>query len=337
MRAIVCEQPFRLTEVTRPAPARAPGDVLVRIRRVGICGTDVHIFAGLHPYLAYPRIMGHELSGEVAESDPQCAFRPGQRVTINPYLACGSCIACRNGKPNCCVSLKVLGVHMDGGMCEFISVPPGALIDAEGLSLEEAASVEFLAIGAHAVGRAALAPGETVLVVGAGPIGIAAALFARAAGARVTLLEKTPKRIQFARGTLGFDSIVTVGADTAEQLAAQTGGEMFRCVLDATGNIAAMRAGLHYVCHGGRYVLVSVVTDDISFPDPEFHKRETTLLASRNALNSDFARVIAGIRDGSIPARLLHTHSFDVGNIAQSFAQLHHDRDNVVKALVAFG
>jgi threonine dehydrogenase-like Zn-dependent dehydrogenase len=176
-----------------------------------------------------------------------------------------------------------------------------------------------------------------VIVAGGGNAGFCAAQAAARAGARVTLLEKAPKRIEFARQTLGFDSLVTVGPEAGEQLAAQTQGEMFRCVVDATGNIGAMRAGLRYVCHGGKYVLVSVVTDDISFPDPEFHKRETTLLASRNALNSDFARVIAGIRDRSIPAKLLHTHSFDVDNIAQSFAQLHHDRGTVVKALVAFG
>jgi 2-desacetyl-2-hydroxyethyl bacteriochlorophyllide A dehydrogenase len=337
MQAIVCDQPFSLSRVTRAAPVRAAGEVLVRIRRVGICGTDLHIYAGLHPFLAYPRVMGHELSGEVAECEPGSGFRVGQAVTINPYLPCHACIACRNGKPNCCVSIRVLGVHVDGGMCEYISVPPGAVIDASGLSLEEAASVEFLSIGAHAVRRSGLVAGEQALVTGAGPIGLAVALFARAAGARVTLLEKSAARSAFARDKLGFDSLVTVGEHSAEQLATHTRGEMFECVFDATGNIAAMRAGLRYVCHGGRYVLVSVVTDEISFPDPEFHKRETTLLASRNALNQDFAQVIAAIRDGSIPARLLHTHSYDVGDIVQNFERLHRDRDHVVKALIAFG
>jgi threonine dehydrogenase-like Zn-dependent dehydrogenase len=163
-------------------PARGPGEVLVRISRIGICGTDYHIFEGLHPYLQYPRVMGHELSAEVLEAGPDSAFQPGEPVIIIPYLFCGTCIACRKGKTNCCKTLQCLGVHCDGGMCERISLPEANIFPAGGLSLDEAAMVEFLAIGAHAVRRSRVQGGDRALVVGAGPIGIGTALFARIAG-----------------------------------------------------------------------------------------------------------------------------------------------------------
>src|SRR6185312_10187153 len=201
MRAVVCEQPHKLILGTRPAPVPAAGEVLIRIHRVGLCGTDYHIFTGKHPYLEYPRVMGHEFSG-VVEDPAGTSLKRGQVVTVNPYLACGGCIACRNGKPNCCAYIRVLGVHADGGMCELVSVPAGAVIDASALTLEEAAMVEFLAIGAHAVSRATPCPGDRVLVVGAGPIGVAAALFARLDGAKVTILDVRRQRLEYARSKL---------------------------------------------------------------------------------------------------------------------------------------
>ena len=179
MRAIVCERPRELSVVERPQPVREAGEVKVRISRVGLCGTDFHIFTGNQPYLDYPRVMGHELAGRVAEVGEGSDFAPGDLVTINPYLSCGHCLACRNGKPNCCMNIRVMGVHIDGGMTEFVCVPEQALIRVDGLTADQAAMIEFLSIGAHAVRRAALTAGERVLVVGAGPIGIAAALLYR--------------------------------------------------------------------------------------------------------------------------------------------------------------
>jgi 2-desacetyl-2-hydroxyethyl bacteriochlorophyllide A dehydrogenase len=334
MQVVTCEQPFKLAVTQRSAPTRQAGEVLVRIRRVGLCGTDYHIYAGKHPFLSYPRVFGHELSGEILEVESGSPFRVGQQVTINPYLACQVCIACRKGKPNCCVSLRVLGVHVDGGMCEVMSLPPRALIDATGLTLEQAAMIEFLAVGAHAVRRAQLPRNDRVLVVGTGPIGIGVALVARMEGAGVTLMDKLPQRLDFARTSLGFDSIVRVSDDSADELAQITGGEMFDCVFDATGNRASMCAGLRYVCHGGKYVLVSVVQDDISFPDPEFHKRETTLLGSRNALNEDFRFVIEQVSNGRIPTGLLHTHSLNAIDTPLRIPKLIEDIGSVVKAIV---
>lgn len=336
MKAIICRNPFELEVTSRPTPTPAAGEVLLRILRVGLCGTDYHIFAGRHPFLAYPRVMGHELSAEVVQAPEGSAFRPGQLVAVNPYLACGHCIACRKGKPNACTQIQVLGVHTDGGMCEYLTVPQNAVLDASGLTPEQAAMIEFLAIGAHAVARARLSPGDRVLVVGAGPIGVAAGLFARLDGAKVTLVDTRAARIDHARDRLGFDDVATAGPDLAEALAQRTDGEMFDTVFDATGVIAAMGQSLHYVGHGGNLVLVGVAPGDLCFADPEFHKRETTLLASRNALTRDFERVMGAIRSGQIPTTALHTHSVAAVDLATRIPELIADADHVLKAIASF-
>ncbi len=335
MRAVVCEKPHELSLGTRPAPTPQSGEILIRIRRVGLCGTDYHIFAGKHPYLEYPRVLGHELAG-VVECASGPTFHAGQVVTVNPYLACGRCIACRKGKPNCCTAIKVLGVHADGGMCELLNVPETAVIATPGLTLEQAAMVEFLAIGAHAVCRARTSPGARVLVVGAGPIGIATALFAQLDGAEVTVVDARESRLQYARDRLGLDPVMGASETVRAALAARTDGEMFDCVFDATGNVKAMCAGIDYVAHGGTYVLLSVVKEDIAFSDPEFHKRETTLLASRNALSADFERVVGAIKGGLIPTAALLTHSFPAVEAPRRIPELIADADTVLKAMVEF-
>jgi 2-desacetyl-2-hydroxyethyl bacteriochlorophyllide A dehydrogenase len=335
MRAVVCEQPHKLILGTRPAPVPAAGEVLMRIRRVGLCGTDYHIFAGKHPYLEYPRVMGHELAG-VVEGPSGSTLKPGQVVTVNPYLACGGCIACKKGKPNCCMAIKVLGVHIDGGMCELLSVPEAAIVDASGLTLEQAAMVEFLAIGAHAVWRARPSSGARVLVVGAGPIGVATSLFARLDGAEVTIVDVRSSRLRYAQDRLGLDPVIGPPETIRAELAARTGGDMFDCVFDASGNIHAMRSGLDYVAHGGTYVLLSVVKEEIAFSDPEFHKRETTLLASRNALRADFERVVSAIKGGVIPTDALLTHSFPALEAPRRIPELIAGADGILKAMVEF-
>jgi 2-desacetyl-2-hydroxyethyl bacteriochlorophyllide A dehydrogenase len=336
MKTVVCDSPFLLAVQERPMPRRAPGEVLVRIRRIGMCGTDYHIYAGRQPFLSYPRVIGHELAGEVVDVDDGSRFAPGQVVTINPYLSCGTCIACRKGRENCCMTIEVLGVHRDGGMCEYLSVPETAVIAVGNLSLDQAAMVEFLAVGAHAVGRGGVTAGDAVLVIGAGPIGVGIALFAQLAAGTVTLIDTSVTRLAHARDKVGIANVVPVAAGIDTTLAKATGGEFFDCVFDATGNITAMRQGLGYVAHGGRYVLVSVVREDLVFPDPEFHKRETSLLGSRNATHADFELVIARIADGSIPTDALLTHSFAAEDAPERVPALIVEQDQVLKAIARF-
>ena len=336
MRVVVCQAPFTVRIADLPEPKAGEKELLVRIRRVGLCGTDFHIFAGRHPFLSYPRVMGHELAGEIENAPKSSPFRKGQIVAINPYLDCGVCLACRRGKPNACANIRVLGVHVDGGMCDLIAVPERAVIDATGLTLDQAAMLEFLAIGAHAVGRARLAPGDRVLVVGAGPIGIATSLFARLDGATITLADTRQSRLDYASAHLGLDQTVAAGPELAAILAELTGGEMFDIVFDATGSLAAMAQSLAFVAHGGTLVLVGVAQGDLVYADPEFHKRETTLLASRNALARDFKRVIAAMRAGDIPSHALHTHSLLAEELPERIPLLIAEADNVLKAIAHF-
>jgi 2-desacetyl-2-hydroxyethyl bacteriochlorophyllide A dehydrogenase len=308
MKAILCSKPGTLELIERPTPQPGPGEALLRIRRIGICGTDYHILGGRQPYFAYPRIIGHELSAEIVEAPAGSGFTPGMAVVVMPYLSCGECRACRRGFTNCCRKIGVLGVHLDGGMAEYLAVPLRNLFPAEGLSLDQAAMVEFLAIGAHGIRRAGVGPEDRVLVVGGGPIGIAAAIFAQAHGGEVTMMDLRQDRLDFAVQTLGVAHALRAGPEARDALGAQTAGEMFDMVVDATGHAASISGGLAYVGHGGRYVLLSIVQDDIGFPDPEFHKRETTLLASRNALPADFREVMAAIAAGQVPTAALATH-----------------------------
>ncbi|WP_428029404.1 zinc-binding alcohol dehydrogenase family protein [Ancylobacter sp.] len=333
MLTIICDTPGTLSAIEREKPVRGEGEVLLKLRRIGICGTDLHIFAGKQPYLSYPRVMGHELAATVEEAPAGSPLAPGDLVSVIPYISCGHCSACLKGRTNCCRNLGVLGVHRDGGMAEFICLPEPFVLKAQGLSLDQAAMVEFLAIGAHAVARAGTAGGDRVLVAGAGPIGAAVAIFARIAGAQVTMIDGREDRLAFARAHLAIASTVGLGPGDTDELARLTGGDFFDAVFDATGNPQAIERGFGFVAHGGTYVLVSIVAGDITFADPEFHKRETALLGSRNATRDDFERVMAAIRAGEVPDALV-THRLRLSEVPEKFATLSEPGAGVVKALV---
>ncbi|AZO50912.1 MAG: zinc-binding alcohol dehydrogenase family protein [Mesorhizobium sp.] len=338
MKAVVCRSPGDLVLEDRPAPGAPPaGWARVAVSHVGICGTDYHIFEGKHPFLAYPRVMGHEVSGTVVETGEGVALSAGEAVIINPYLACGKCIACRKGKPNCCVRIEVLGVHRDGAMCEEILVPAQNLYPANGLSLADAAAVEFLAIGAHAVRRAQAEPGARALVIGAGPIGLGTALFARIAGLDVSLLDMSSERLGFAENELGFATLDGSKAQATDLAREATSGEGFDMVFDATGNTQSVQSAFAHVAHGGSLVLVSVVKDDITFSDPEFHKREMTLIGSRNALSADFDHVAASIRNGAVQMGKLVTHRTTLAGTPRDLARWAHEKSGLIKAVIEVG
>ena len=307
--------------------------VLVRIRRVGICGTDYHIFEGKHPFLQYPRVMGHELAVEILEADPASGARTGEVFVVNPYLSCGQCIACRAGKPNCCVRISVLGVHRDGGMAGLLSIPPQNLVRADGLAVDECAVVEFLAIGAHAVRRGGVTARDRVLVVGTGPIGLGVVLFAKFLGADVTVFDRDRERGTSAAEIAGVRAMATKG-DLAETVQTLTSGEGFDIVFDATGNQQAMEKGFAFVAHGGRYVLVSVIKDPITFSDPDFHRKEMSLLGSRNATSEDFEQVIEAIRVGKVPVARLITHRTSLTDAVAKIPIWAHQKQGLIKALI---
>ena len=338
MRTIILKKPkhFIRTE-TDPPIQPAPGQVLVRVHRMGICGTDLHAFRGRQPFFSYPRILGHELGVEVMEVGEGVAdLEQGARCTIEPYLHCGRCQACRRGRRNCCSRLRVLGVHVDGGMRELIVVPGEKLHASTRLTLDQLALVETLGIGAHAVQRAAVDPEETVLVIGAGPIGLAVVQFARIAGARVIVMEINDGRLNFCREHVGIDHGIHGKRDGRAQVENFLDGELPTTVFDATGNADSMMASFDYVAQGGRLVFVGLVLADITFRDPEFHRRELTLLSSRNSTREDFVRIIRLLEEGRIDTRPWISHRASYENVIEEFPAWLDPRTGVVKAMLEF-
>ncbi len=292
MKTLILQTPGTFSYGEAPRPRAEPGFALVRVHRVGICGTDLHAFAGRQPFFTYPRILGHELAVEIVElGEGETSLKPGDQCSVEPYVNCGNCIACRRGKPNCCARMSVIGVHQDGGMREFLAVPLRKLHPAPGLSLDQTALVETLAIGAHAVARAGIEKGENVLVIGAGPIGLSVIQFAKANG-NIMVMDVDAARLAFCRDKIGIGETILADRENPERAFERvrelTKGDMPTVVIDATGNPASMSGALRFLAPGGRLVFVGLCQNDISFSDPEFHRRETTLLASRNAALGGF-------------------------------------------------
>lgn len=336
MQTIILDAPghFRLTTSAAPA-APGPGEALVRVHRVGICGTDIHAFYGRQPFFSYPRILGHELGVEVVSVGRGVdAPRVGDRCAVEPYLNCGTCIACRRGRPNCCTSLQVLGVHTDGGMREYLIVPATKLHVSAQLSFEQLALVETLGIGAHAVQRAQLAPGEQVLVIGAGPIGLAAMQFAHLADAEVIALDVSAHRLAFAQAQGTVDHAILGGDDALAQLLELTHGDLPTAVFDATGNPQSMMQAFQYVAHTGKLIFVSLVQGEITFNDPHFHRRELTLLATRNATPDDFQRIIAQIESGAINTTPWITHRAPTEQLIERFPSWLQPDSGLVKGML---
>jgi 2-desacetyl-2-hydroxyethyl bacteriochlorophyllide A dehydrogenase len=335
MKTLVCQSPGNLEFINSQQPELKKGHALLRIHRIGICGTDLHAYEGTQPYFTYPRILGHELAAELVDADDATGFEIGELVTIMPYFNCGNCIACRSGKPNCCVHMQVCGVHTDGGMREFLSVPSYSLLHGHGLGADELALTEPLAIGAHAVSRAAIQQGEWALVVGAGPIGLGIIALAAIAGANLIVLDVNESRLSFCRNQLPVKhTINAAGADVTALLKEYTGGDMPTVVIDATGNLNAINNAFQYLAHGGRYVLVGLQKDDILVNHPEFHKREATLMSSRNAVKKDFEFVIDCIKDQRIKPLNFITHRVSFGKTIDEFAGWLNPANGVIKAMV---
>ncbi|HEY4287390.1 MAG TPA: zinc-binding alcohol dehydrogenase family protein [Puia sp.] len=334
MKTLVCIKPGEFEYREAETPLAKPGESIIKIRRIGICGTDLHAFEGTQPFFEYPRILGHELAGDLVDLDKAPGFVPGEAVTIIPYFNCGVCIACRNGKPNCCTTIKVCGVHIDGGMVEYLSVPSSFLVHGNGLTHDQLALVEPLAIGAHAVRRAAIQPGEFVLVVGAGPIGLGTMESARIAGGEVIAMDINEDRLRFCREKLQVLHTVNATGDAMEKLRHITRGDMPTVVIDATGSRKAINDAFQYMAHGARYVLVGLQKGEIVFSHPEFHKREGTLMSSRNATREDFDKVIDSMKKGLIDPTTYITHRVGFGDVAREFAGWLDPANGVIKAMV---
>jgi 2-desacetyl-2-hydroxyethyl bacteriochlorophyllide A dehydrogenase len=335
MKALTCTNPGLLEYNYSETPFMKPGHAIIKIKRIGICGTDLHAYRGTQPFFNYPRILGHELAGDLIDADGAEGFVPGEALTFIPYFNCNNCIACRNGKPNCCANIKVFGVHIDGGMVEYVSVPSHTLIKGDGLSYDELALIEPLAIGAHGIRRAMVQKDEFVLVIGAGPIGMGTMEFARIAGAQVIALDINDARLQFCKDKLSVPhTINSASEDATDRLKEITNGDMPTVVIDATGSQQAINNGLQYLAHGGRYVLIGLQKEAISFSHPEFHKRETTLMSSRNATREDFVHVINAMKKKWVNPTTYITHRVKFDGLKEVFETWLDPHTGVIKATV---
>ncbi|CAG0973537.1 L-gulonate 5-dehydrogenase [Anaerolineae bacterium] len=338
MKAIFLQAPgcLALTEIVSPS-APNPDEAIVRVAGVGICGSDLHAYKGEQNFINYPLILGHELGVEViaiGANASQYGIAVGDRCAVIPYMPCGHCIACRNGKTNCCVNLQLLGVHVDGGMREQFAVPLNLLIKANTLSFDLLAIIEMLSVGAHAVKRSQIQSGEKVLVIGAGPIGLATAAFAQLAGADIALLELSDFRIEFCRQQ--SMNVIDGKSQADSKLRDLTDGQMFPLVFDATGSAASMMNALNYVAHGGRLIYAGHVKGELTFKDPEMHKRELTLYCSRNATPADFKYVIGMLEKKQVDVNRWITHRVSPEGLIRELPSWLEPGSQVVKAVLEF-
>lgn len=339
MRAVQFEKPQRLQLIDLPEPA-APGrgEALVRVHRVGICGTDYSGWLGKMPFFSYPRIPGHEMGVEVlAVGEGVTNVQAGVWCAVEPYLNCQACSACRRGRTNCCENLKVLGVHTDGGLRPRFVVPARKLHPTARLAPEQLALVETLAIGCHAVNRADPTPRETVLVIGAGPIGLSVVEFVKLTGATLIVMDLVAARLEFCRKSMGVThTIQAIGEDGGlEELRRLTSGELAHAVIDATGSHRSMSRCLEFTAFGGRVIYVGITASELTFPHaPILHRRELTLHASRNALPGDFTRIIELIESGRIDTRPWISHRTTFDRLEHDLPVFARPEAGVIKAVV---
>lgn len=337
MRILTCLKPGEFAYSDTRTPELKQGFALIKVKRIGVCGTDLHAFEGTQPFFNYPRVLGHELAGEIVGIENHPNYKIGDNVSIIPYFSCGTCFACTQGKTNCCSTLNVFGVHSDGGMAEFILIPIDSLFKDTNLSLDALALLEPLAIGAHGIKRAQIKPNEFVLIVGAGPIGLGAAAMASLAGAQVIIQDVNQNRLDFAKEKLHIPfSINPNQEDALIALKEITHGNMPRVVIDATGYKKAMEQSFQYISHGGTYVLIGLQLDEISFSHPEFHKREATLMSSRNATREDFQWVADSIGQQKLDPTPFISHRIAFEDVAAQFPDLMNPYMGVVKAMISF-
>jgi 2-desacetyl-2-hydroxyethyl bacteriochlorophyllide A dehydrogenase len=337
MKAICLKTPrqFEMIDIAPPA-APGPGQALVRTHRMGICGTDYSGYLGKMPFFKYPRIPGHELGVEVIEVGAGAGhLQPGDRCSVEPYMNCGQCYACRQGSTNCCAALEVIGVMIDGGLCEHFLIRADKLHPSQQLSYEQLSLVETLAIGCHASDRADIRESAHVLVIGAGPIGLATLEFVRLTGAKITVMDMVESRLEFCRQNYGIESTICFGQGSErEQMRELTGGDLYAAVIDATGNSTSMSTAVQYVAPTGTLVFVGITTEELRFAHPVMHRPEATIKASRNALPDDFTRIIQLIEDQVIDTEPWITHRTTFDRVIDEFESFTHPDSGVIKAII---
>ncbi len=341
MKTIILNKPGEFAKISREINDDLDeNEALLKIHRIGICGTDYHAFRGKQPFFSYPRVLGHELGAEVValgQGVDANKITIGDRVSVEPYLNCGHCQSCKNGKSNCCENLKVMGVHVDGGMCEYMKIPANKLHRSAILTYEQLALVETLGIGAHAVQRANVDEEDIVLVIGAGPIGLSVIQFAKINKAKIAVMDFSKQRLDFANTIIGIDYNIEANNDfSADDLRKILGGNLPTIIFDATGNAQSMMKAFSFLAFGGKLIYVGLFQGEVTFFDPDFHRKEVTLLSSRNALPENFSTIINLMENNKIDTKAWLTHKAKFDDLPQVFESWLDPKSQVIKAMVRF-
>jgi 2-desacetyl-2-hydroxyethyl bacteriochlorophyllide A dehydrogenase len=333
MKALVIDAPGKTSFADVPEPELGDEDVLLRVRTVGFCGTDLNTFRGVNPLIEYPRIPGHELGctiEEVGSAVPE-PFRPGLNVLVNPYKSCGRCSACRQQRYNCCSANQTLGVQRDGGLSERIVIPWDKLYTSERLSLREMALVEPLTVGYHAVMRGRVTRSDTVAVFGCGAIGIGVLAAAAHLGARVIAIDVDDQKLALARKVGAGHVINTAASDLHTELQALTDGQGPDVTIEAVGLPQTFRAAVEETSYAGRVVYIGYSKQPVEYDTKHFILRELDILGSRNALPEDFRAVMAFLEKGTLPVEEVVTRVVPFAEAGDALAAWSENPSSVTK------
>lgn len=338
MKAIILEEPRKFKNIkVAQLPAPKAGEVTLKIRQLGVCGTDLHAYNGKQPFFNYPRILGHEIAAEVvALGEGVLQLQVGDLCSVNPGINRIEDQAVRRGKTNCGTSLSLIGVHEDGAMQEFINHPADLVFPANGLTLDQISMIEPLAIGSHAVERADIQPEDIVLIIGAGPIGIGTVAMALLKAAKVMVLDMNQNRLDFI--SQKFTSVETILLkDSVETtLKKKLNGDLPTVILDATGNKTSMENCINLIAPSGTIVYIGLFIGNVTFHDPLFHRKEVTLKSSRNAVATDFQKLIRLLKAGLVNIDSLITHRIPFDSLVENWDKLYLPEEKVIKAVIEF-
>ena len=299
MKALVLQKPEQASIETVAEPVVAKGEVLLKVRMVGFCGSDLNSFRGLNPLVSYPRILGHEVSATVVH-DVDSAFRSGTDVALSPYTSCGQCPSCQRGRQNACQFNQTLGVQRDGALSQFIAVPREKLYPAR-LTLKELCLVEPLTVGFHAVSRGGVTAGDRVAVFGCGGVGLGAIAGSSSRDARTICIDVDDEKLALARRAGGTHTINSAQDRLHDRLLEMTDGRGPDVVIEAVGTPSTFRAAVEVVAFTGRVVYIGYAKEPVSYETRLFVQKELDVLGSRNASSEDFAAVIGLLEAGKFP------------------------------------
>ncbi|MBQ6551990.1 MAG: zinc-binding alcohol dehydrogenase family protein [Lachnospiraceae bacterium] len=337
MKAVWINEPGSIEIVDLPMPEPKENEALLQVLTCGICGSDVASFTGNQPFTSYPRIPGHEFSARIISlpESYQGELKPGDVVTANPYFNCGHCYACKRGHVNCCHDNQTMGVQRDGSFCEYIAMPVERIYPGQGLSKDQLALIEPFSIGYHALSRCEIRPGDKVLVIGAGPIGLFALISAKSRGAEVHSADLLDGRLEKAKA-FGADGVINSGRESlADYTAAHTEGGFDVCV-EACGVPETFLACIESCAFAGNIVLIGNGKRETTFLHSTLLKKELNVYGSRNSLPADFKALIGLVADGTVDPLPMVSAVYPFEKAKEAFDALVHNDGSLGKVLIRF-